>query len=249
MNRVIAALAAFIVCFMSAFAASSPIQAVYDLIERVTPGYSPQFQLELIKPVDGNDMFEIASRKGKVLLRGTSQVALASAFNHYLKYNCNAHLSWQGDQLDLPEKLPLPKKKTRTTVNGRYRVYLNYCTVSYSAAWWDWQRWQREIDYMAMNGINMPLTVVGLEAVWYNTLLRHGFSDIEARKFLADPAHSAWQWMQNLQGSGRPLPKEWIESHKVLGKQIIDRELELGMQPIQQGFSGYVPRELRSKYP
>lgn len=249
MNRVIAALAAFIVCFMSAFAASSPIQAVYDLIERVTPGYSPQFQLELIKPVDGNDMFEIASRKGKVLLRGTSQVALASAFNHYLKYNCNAHLSWQGDQLDLPEKLPLPKKKTCTTVNGRYRVYLNYCTVSYSAAWWDWQRWQREIDYMAMNGINMPLTVVGLEAVWYNTLLRHGFSDIEARKFLADPAHSAWQWMQNLQGSGRPLPKEWIESHKVLGKQIIDRELELGMQPIQQGFSGYVPRELRSKYP
>lgn len=202
MNRVIATLAAFIVCFMSAFAASSPVRAVYDLIERVTPGYSPQCQLELIKSVDGADLFEIASRKGKVLLRGTSQVALASAFNHYLKYTCNAHLSWQGDQLDLPEKLPLPKKKTRTTVNGRYRVYLNYCTVSYSAAWWDWERWQREIDYMAMNGINMPLTVVSLEAVWYNTLLRHGFSDIK-----------------------------------------------LGMQPIQQGFSGYVPRELRSKYP
>lgn len=27
------------------------------------------------------------------------------------------------------------------------------------------------------------------------------------------------------------------------------RQLELGMQPIQQGFSGYVPRELQAKYP
>ena len=47
----------------------------------------------------------------------------------------------------------------------------------------------------------------------------------------------------------RPLPKSWIDKHIVLGKQIIDRELELGMQPIQQGFSGYVPRELKEKYP
>lgn len=249
MNRVVVTFAGFMGCIVSALAATAPVQAVYDLIERVTPGYSPQFQLELIKPADGSDEFEITSRKGKVVLRGTSPVALASAFNHYLKYDCNAHLSWQGDQLNLTERLPLPKGKTRTRINGRYRVYLNYCTVSYSAAWWNWERWQREIDYMAMNGINMPLTVVGLEAVWYNTLLRHGFSDIEARKFLTDPAHAAWQWMQNLQGSGRLLPKEWIESHKVLGKQIIDRELELGMQPIQQGFSGYVPRELRQKYP
>ncbi len=45
------------------------------------------------------------------------------------------------------------------------------------------------------------------------------------------------------------FPKSWIDSHIRLGKQIIQRELELGMQPIQQGFSGYVPRELKAKYP
>lgn len=28
---------------------------------------------------------------------------------------------------------------------------MNYCTVSYTAAYWDWERWQREIDFMAMN--------------------------------------------------------------------------------------------------
>ena len=225
------------------------IQAAYDLIERVTPGYSDQFKLELIEPVDGLDAYEIGTSGDKVLLKGNNPVALATAYNQYLKYTCNAHVSWLGDQLNLPEELPLPKETVKNTINGKHRVYMNYCTVSYSCAWWDWERWQREIDYMAMNSINMPLSVVGLEAVWYNTLLKYKFTDEEVRKFLAGPAHAAWQWMQNLQNYGGPLPKSWIDKHVVLGKQIINRELELGMQPIQQGFSGYVPRELKDKFP
>lgn len=225
------------------------VEAAYDLIERVTPGYGDQFKLELIEPVDGQDAYEIDSEGGKVVLRGNNTVSLATAFNQYLKYTCQAHVSWFGDQLDLPEKLPLPAAPVKNTINGKYRVYMNYCTVSYTAAWWDWKRWERELDFMAMNSINMPLSVVGLEAVWYNTLLKHKFTDEEARRFLAGPAHFAWQWMQNLQSYGGPLPKSWIDKHITLGKQIMDRQLELGMQPIQQGFSGYVPRELKDKYP
>lgn len=231
--------------------ASSPkqIKTIYDLIERVTPGYGKQFTLEIIQPENGKDTYEIGRKNNKVLLRGNNPVSLATAFNQYLKYYCRAQVSWTGDQLKLPKQLPLPEKTKRNTINGKYRVYMNYCTVSYSAAWWDWKRWQRELDYMAMNSINMPLSVVGLEAVWYNTLLKYKFTDKEARSFLAGPAHAAWQWMQNLQSYGGPLPKSWIESHIKLGKQIIQRELEFGMQPIQQGFSGYVPRELKNKYP
>ena len=33
-------------------------------------------------------------------------------------------------------------------------------------------------------------------SVWYNTLLKHRFTDEEARRFLAGPGHAAWQWMQ-----------------------------------------------------
>lgn len=228
--------------------ASPATRAVKQLIERVTPGYSPQFCLETIQADNGTDVYEIDNDGRHVVLRGNNAVALATAFNQYLKYTCNAHLSWFGDQLNLPKRLPLPQHK-RGTINGKYRVYMNYCTVSYSAAWWTWERWQREIDYMAMNSINMPLATVGLEAVWYNTLKKYKFSDAEARAFLAAPGHSAWQWMQNLQSAGGPLPKSWIDSHARLGKQIMQRELELGMTPIQQGFSGYVPRELKDKFP
>ena len=242
-------LLAVISALLTACTKDPQIQAAYDLIERVTPGYSDQFKLELIEPVEGMDAYEISSDGDKVVLKGNNPVAIATAFNQYLKYTCNVHISWLGNRLDLPEKLPLPTETIKNTINGKYRVYMNYCTVSYSAAWWDWKRWQWEIDYMAMNSINMPLSVVGLEAVWYNTLLKHKFTDEEARTFLAGPGHFAWQWMQNLQSYGGPLPKSWIDKHIVLGKQIIERELELGMKPIQQGFSGYVPRELKEKYP
>ena len=225
------------------------VKSVQNLIERVTPGYSKQFSLQIIPSENGQDVFEIDGKKGKVVLRGNNVVSLATAFNQYLKYTCMAHVSWCGDQLKLPEILPAPIKKERCTINGKYRVYMNYCTVSYSASWWNWKRWERELDFMAMNAINMPLFTVGLDAVWYNTLIKFGFSDLEARTFLTGPAHSAWQWMQNIQSYGGPLPMSWIDDHIKLGKQIINRELEFGMQPIQQGFSGYVPRELKDKYP
>ena len=238
-------------CFLSLISCQKDpqIQAAYDLIERITPGYGKQFCLELIEPENGNDVYEVAGENGKVVLRGNNTVSLATAYNQYLKYHCNAHVSWFGDQLNLPETLPVPAETTHRIINGKYRVYFNYCTLSYTGAWWDWERWQREIDYMAMNSINTPLSVVGLEGVWYNTLLRFGFTDEEARSYLVDPAHFAWQWMPNIESFGGPLPKSWIDSHIALGKQVVNRQLELGMTPIQQGFSGAVPRKMMEKFP
>lgn len=225
------------------------VKAAYDLIERVTPGYGKQFTLELIAPDGDNDVYEIAGKGRKVVLRGNNAIALATAYNQYLKYYCHASISWTGDQLDLPKRLPVPSGVTRTPINGKYRVCFNYCTLSYTGAWWNWEQWERVLDYLAMNSINAPLSVVGLEGVWYNTLLRFGFTDEEAREYLVDPAHFAWQWMPNIESFGGPLPKSWIDAHVTLGKRVIDRQLELGMTPIQQGFSGAVPRKMMEKFP
>jgi alpha-N-acetylglucosaminidase len=30
----------------------------------------------------------------------------------------------------------------------KYRYYLNVCTHSYSSVWWQWDRWEQEIDWM-----------------------------------------------------------------------------------------------------
>lgn len=236
------------VCFGYAQENQQAILAAQDLIKRVLPQHYKQIELAYLPSIK-KDTFQISSQGTKIVLKGNNTIALASALNWYLKYNCNVNFSWNGSQINLPEQLPLPDKLITKAIEPDYRVMFNYCTFSYSMAWWDWKRWEKEIDFMAMNGINMPLTVVGLEGVWYNSLLKMGYTDVEARKFLAGPAFMAWQWMTNIEGFGGPLPKSWIDSHIVLGKQIIERELELGMKPIQQGFSGYIPRSFREKFP
>ena len=102
---------------------------------------------------------------------------------------------------------------------------------------------------MALNGINMPLCAVGIEGIWYYTLTDIGFTDEQARAFIAGPAFLAWQNMGNLEGFCGGISRAWIDSRIELGKKIIDRVRSLGMHPIQQGFSGCVPTMLREKYP
>lgn len=48
----------------------------------------------------------------------------------------------------------------------RFRYYQNVCTQSYSYVWWDWARWEKEIDWMALSGINLALAFTGQEAIW-----------------------------------------------------------------------------------
>lgn len=224
------------------------IKAAKALIERVTPGYSKQFCLKIV-PSDSCDIFGWKQSENRIELHGNNTISLAVAYYNYLKKYCKVNMSWCGDQMNLPDTLPLPAEEYCGKINAKWRVYLNYCSFSYSATWWDWERWQRELDFMAMNGINMPLSVVGLEGVWYNALMRMGYTDQQARDYLVGPSYFAWQWMTNIESFAGPLPKSWIDSHIKLGQQIINREIELGMQPIQQGYSGCVPVKFKEKFP
>lgn len=235
--------------FTIPYALATTDDAARGLVQRIVPEHAGQFVVEVIPPENGKSVFEIESLNGKVVLRGDNGISIASALNHYLKNNARCQLSWCGDNLNLPATLPAVPEKVRIINPHRYRVMFNYCTLSYSAAWWDWARWERELDYLAMNGINTPLGMIGLEGVWYHTLLKHGFTDEDARGFLVGPAFFAWQWMTNIEGHGGPLPKHWIDERVKLGQKWMARARELGMTPIQQGFSGNVPRLLKQKHP
>lgn len=222
-------------------------KAVSALIERVTPGYSSSFIIRL-SDVEGPQKFSYSTENGKILLEGNTTISLCVAYYQYLRKWCNVNLSFCGSHMELPDTLPLPSK-TEGTLNGEYRSFFNYCSFSYTAAWWDWEDWQWTIDFLAMNGINMPLQVTGLEGVWYNALLRCGYTDQQARQYLCGPAYFAWQWMGNIESFAGPLPKSWIDSHIELGKKVMQREIELGMHPIQQGFAGNVPAAFKELYP
>ncbi len=226
--------------------------AVEGLIGRLLPAYQDQIVLEdnLPPAPGGRDAFIISTdARGRLVLGGSSPVAQASALGWYLRHTAGCEVSWEGTQLNLPEKLPPLAQPIQKTTPYRFRPYLNYCTLSYSAPFWNWQRWEREIDVMALNGINMPLSPIGLEGVWYNMLRQFAFTDAEAREFLVGPAFFAWQWMTNIEDFAGPLPKNWIETHITLGQRIMKRQLDFGMTPIQQGFTGFVPLKMKEKFP
>lgn len=194
-----------------------------------------------------NDYFEIKSTDGKVLIEGNTPVSMATGLNWYLKYVAGIHISWNNLTQKLPEVLPLPENPIRRDASVNLRYYLNYCTFSYSMAFWDEERWMKEIDWMALHGINMPLSITGIETVWRNLLRRLGYTDKEIGEFICGPAFFAWWQMNNLEGWGGPLPAAWYDNQERLEKKILARMNSLGITPVLPGYSGMVPRNIGEK--
>lgn len=220
-----------------------------ELLKRLLPEYSDRFAFEVIEPVYGRDVFEIESSNGIIVIRGNNGVAMAMGLKWYLKNYCHCHVSWNGSQLNLPNPLPQIQPKVRRISWARYRYFLNYCSFGYSLAWYDWAQWEKLIDWMALNGINMPLSVTGQEAVWQAVCKRLGMSDEQIDEFLAGPPYLPFQWMGCLDGWGGPLPQNWIDRHENLAKKILARQRELGMTPVLQGFTGHVPSPIAQRFP
>lgn len=212
---------------------------VMSLIERIDKGASSKFIIEL-KPAE-TDYFELSYRNGKVVITSNTWINSAVGLNWYLKYYCGVHITWNQMHAKLPTTLPKIEKAERHETNLKLRYDFNYCTFSYSMAFWDWNRWQEEIDWMALHGINMPLAAVGHECVWRNIMLKLGYSEEEVGKFIAGPAFLAWWEMNNLEGWGGPLPLNWYKQQEQLQKKILGRMKELGMSPVLPGYSGMCP--------
>ena len=195
------------------------------------------------------DNFEIYCEDGKICVNANNVISACHGIYEYLKKYCNVQYSWCGNSEIKLDDVTLFDGVMTKTIEQKYRVYMNYCTLNYTMSWWDFDRWEKEIDFMAMNGINMPLAVVGTEAVWFETLIQLGFTDDEALSTVSGPAFWAWQLMTNIEGYLPPKNKKYVYERLELGKKILARYLEFGMQPIQQGFSGFVPMLMKQKYP
>lgn len=234
-----------------------------DLLNRIDKGAAAKFKTVLVK--SDKDFFEIdqaKTRKGNstsaasksaagknnpIIIRGNSWVNIAVGINWYLKHHAGIHISWNNMNVKLPAVLPAVKQKERHETDLKLRYNFNYCTFSYTMAFWDWNRWQKEIDWMALHGINMPLAAVGTESVWRNMLLKLGYSEEEVGKFIAGPAFLAWWEMNNLEGWGGPLPLNWYKQQEALQKKILARMKEMGMKPVLPGYCGMVPHDAKQK--
>ena len=218
---------------------------VDELLNRIDPGCAAKFKTELVK--SDRDFFELDQAGRKVVVRGNTWVNIATGVNWYLKYYAGVHLSWNQMRTKMPAVLPRVERKERHETDLRLRYDFNYCTFSYSMAFWDWTRWEQEIDWMALHGVNLPLAIVGEECVWRKMLLRLGYNEEEIGRFIAGPAFLAWWEMNNLEGWGGPLPLSWYARQEQLQKKILRRMKELGMHPVLPGYCGMVPHDAKER--
>ena len=261
------------------------MQPVIDLVNRIGGvGTADNFKFVLDPTLhQTQETFVIGTEDGKILIKGTTISAITTGIGWYLNHIAKVNIAWNSlneKTVDFGKSgaayveninLPLPTTTETHTSDAKYRYYLNTCTFGYSMTSWTWTRWQQEIDWMALHGINMPLQLVGMEEVWRKFLTledvngnrKYGYTDEAAKAFVAGPAFIAWWAMNNLEGWGGTAPgtksggtwegaggvqdDAWYVRQKNLSNSIVTRQRELGMQPVLPGWSGMVPTNFAAK--
>ncbi|KAE9375356.1 glycoside hydrolase family 89 protein [Stipitochalara longipes BDJ] len=244
---------------LALMAAAQSTQGILDLVQRRLPDHVDDFEFQLLTNVKGNstdpsnDNYIISSTiNRKILIEGNSLSALASGFHRYLTDVVHVDIFWYiGSQLDTgPSTLPALNAPISGSSIVPWRYHFNTVTFSYTAAFWTWEDWELELDWLALRGVNLPLAWVGQEKILVDVFRELGMTDDEIISYFSGPAFQAWNRFGNIQGSwGRELPMEWIDNQFELQKNITKRMVELGMTPVLPCFTGFVPRAISRVLP
>lgn len=238
--------------FVSVIVSAQPksVMAAHALAERIAPSFANRIIFKEIKSIDGNDVFELQSIHDTLFIGGNSSNSMAVGLNFYLKNFCYTAVSWYAkDKIFLPAEMPAVKEFVHQEARTQNRFFLNYCTFGYTMPWWKWNDWERFIDWMALNGVNLPLAITGEEYVWYKVWKKFGLTDEEIRSYFTGPAYLPWHRMANIDKWEGPLPHSWLNNQLELQKKIVERERALAMKPVLPAFAGHVPEVIKTKFP
>ena len=219
------------------------IENVYGIIERTTGArYRDWFTFELAANMQNdNDYYELNMVDGKVHIKGNDGVSLASGVNDYYKNYCHVMISEQANQTKMPEAIVPVEGTIRRETPYKVRYAFNYCTLDYTFAFFDEEAFQKEYDWLALSGVNVVLDLAGQEAVWIRFLMNFGYSFDEAKDWLSGPSYYAWQFMDNLEIFGGPIPDGWITDRLNMARENQRWKRSLGMDTVLQGYAGMVP--------
>jgi alpha-N-acetylglucosaminidase len=192
-----------------------------------------------------------------VVITASTAVDAVYAAGRYLSATVNASFSWEatgGVTVPLGPTDPLPPVPggglTLCRAKGApWTYYQNVVQHSYSNVWWTLDRWEAELDWMALRGVNVFCSYTGQESLWRTAFAALGLNDTVLGAYFGGPAYLAWSRGQGLQGVGGPLPDFWYSEQLSLAQGIVSRALALGIVPILPAFQGNVPPALHFLYP
>jgi alpha-N-acetylglucosaminidase len=222
------------------------VKPALDVITRIVGSQNAE-KFELTLDTLHPDSYSITVVNNKVHITGSSQVALCRGAYDYLSNACNSMVSWSGNRINIPGELPVYSDTVHSLF--KYHYYLNVVTHGYTMAYWDWQRWEKEIDWMAMHGMDMPLLSGAHEAILLRVFKKLGLTQKEINEYFTGPAYFPWNKMGNITAWDGPAPESFYAKQVKLNHQILDRMRELGMHPIVPAFAGFVPKGIQRIFP
>ncbi|KAI0785331.1 alpha-N-acetylglucosaminidase [Irpex lacteus] len=229
------------------------LSGIHSLVRRRIPQHANSFQFNIINGTgDSFTVSDTDSEAGGVTIGCTTLSACARGLYTYCTEVGNVDIWWTGSRL---HELKTPLPKVGNTIHGSsivpWRYHFNTVTFGYTTAFWNFNKWELLLDWLALRGVNLPLAWIGYEKILIDVFHEVGLTDDEIFDFLSGPAFLPWNRFGNIQSSwGGRLPMQWVTEQFDLQKnQILPRMLELGMTPILPAFTGFVPRAMPAHFP
>ena len=227
---------------------SAGAEAAKAVVERTFGHFPTNVHFELAEVQDSSLRYSTEVSDGVLTVTGSTPVAICRGFYDYILRGGYGIASWSGNRLQLPHHLP--DEALREVVSPyRMHLYQNVCTYGYTYPFWGWEQWEKEIDWMALHGFDMPLSPIGGETILARVWKNMGLSDKEIKDYFTGPAHLPWMRMGNMAHYCGGMSDEWFDAQIALEHRIDSREKELGMTPIYQGFAGFVPAAFAEHFP
>src|SRR5438105_8204117 len=222
------------------------ITAAHAVLEREMPQIASQIHLRVV-PGDyagKQDGFRIFGTTGDIHVEAATAPTLLFGVNWYLKYFAHLNVSPNGSNFG-PAGLRLPAVSAPITIPALYpiRYALNENTDGYTTPYWDFARWQHEIDILALSGFNAILIQRGNDLAVYRAFREIGYTDADIRAWITHPAHQNWQWMGNMCCFVEPVSLELMQKRAASARHIIDQLRALGITLVLPGCWEVVPAD------
>jgi len=220
-----------------------------QVVQRILPAQHAQISL-LAVDGHGSERFVVRAEHGRIVIEGSSPVALLAGVEIYLEQVAHVSVGWPGDSLRyLPARLPLPTASIHREAVVPHRFALNDTDDGYADAYLDWPGWEHKIDLLALHGINEVFMPVGSEEVYRRSFREFGYSDAEIRGWIPTPAHQPWWLLQNMSAFNAPESPQLYARRTTLAQKILARLRQLGMTPVLPGYFGSVPPGFAERQP
>ncbi|MFJ3961809.1 alpha-N-acetylglucosaminidase [Streptomyces sp. NPDC090036] len=218
-------------------------------LARLLPRHWRQFTL-VPDTTAGPDAFTVSGTAGAITVRGSTGATLLTGVGWYLQHVAGVDIGWPGDSIGmLPARLPAVPSPVTRSAQVPHRYALNDTDDGYSGPYRSFEEHQRQIDLMALHGINEVFVQVGAEYPYYRALQGFGYSADELRRWIPGPGHQSWWLLQNLSEFGGPVPERLMRERAALGGRIAEQLRGLGMTAVLPGYFGTVPPGFAARNP